>query len=635
MKRWNRVLVLALVAGLATGCASIPTSSAVFAGGTEIVADSAVGFIAQGPQRGQGPEDLVRGFLLATQSGPTMPSTFNAAREYLTNGATLDWRPGAGVWVLDGVPALEVTQDDGDPTRSVVTAFGRAVGEVNGEGEFTEFRFPKQIASEFHLAYDGENWRIYELDDGVMLPAQIFAAAYRYTHLYHPTPDLANWVPDIRWFPQQTWRANVVNAVLAGPPEFLIDAVLPGIPDRAAVNLEAVAVRADGIVEVHLGGYLRDQDPLTISLFAAQLANAFTDGNSAYSVVLVDSQGIVPVIDIVQPAMPETIGAAMAISENRIYRIAGREMVPVIPELNLANMDLTALAIAPDPSGAIVVRNGRTELWGLSPDPAPPFHRLTSPERALLAPPGQAILDPPGDIALDPAELETADDPLTDLGDESLPEDSVLLTPEDIVPTPPDEHTLLFVGENLVPPSIDRFGLVWTAERHGQLKVIDTEGNAANVSAPWLEESLIETLTVAPDGVRIALVTRESDGTRLLVAGIVRDDIGVPIGLDYPIEVGASVREITSVAWQDGAVLAVIGRRAAVAGVYLVGVGGMNAPGGLPRMIPGITDPVELTASVGTGNILGIDAEMALHLREATSLWPIVGKAVELVAYPG
>lgn len=197
--------------------------------------------------------------------------------------------------------------------------------------------------------------------------------------------------------------------------------------------------------------------------------------------------------------------------------------------------------------------------------------------------------------------------------------------------------TSLFTGEQVIAPSVDNYGYIWTGDSLGGLTTRTLAGDAHDVSAAWLSGLNVEQIRVSPEGARLAVLTRGEDGSHLEVAGVIRDEFGKPIGLADPMRVGVSLFNVTAIAWHNDATLAVVGTAAGVRGVYLVGVGGLDAVGGLPRLIPGLDNPVWLTAAVGSGNILGLDADGQLHLREAMSLWPLVGsnQAVELVAYPG
>jgi len=597
-------------------------------GGTEVVADPDVGFIAAGPERGQGPEAIVRGFLLAAQSGPTMPTMFAAARQYLTLDAAHAWRPNAQVWVMDETAALTVTETE-DPNRVTVHATGQAVATVSDQGIYEEFRFPVPHTLDFDLVYNGEDWRISGLDDGIVMPAQVFTATFRYTKLYHPSLDYRTWVPDVRWFPQTTWRTSAVQALLAGPPSFLVDVVQPAVPENAAVQLEEISEVEHGGMVVRLRGWLRDADAFNRALFQAQLALLLTDGSGTQPVDLADNQGLIPVPSFSLPQMPQTEGPAVAIADDALYWVFGRDLVLVNPQVELADLNITAIATAPGGHDGVVVREGYHTLWWIEPSGASGLEvgesladdELTDGD--LLSGAGLAGGEPGSPLGAATPLGPAVPDGATDGDSELLPE------------IPPGRVVLL-TGESLIAPSIDEEGLVWTGELQGPIEVVDYLGNVSEVTANWLGDILIQHLNVAPGGRRVALVTWDEDaGTRILVAGVIRNAEGIPIGLAQPIEVGASIRDVGAVSWQSDAVLAVIGWLAGVHGVYQVGVGGLDAPGGLPRFIPGISEPRWLTASVGSGNMLAIDGESALHLREATSLWPIVGREVTFVAYPG
>ena len=85
------------------------------------------------------------------------------------------------------------------------------------------------------------------------------------------------------------------------------------------------------------------------------------------------------------------------------------------------------------------------------------------------------------------------------------------------VPSPGIPPTVLYEGEDLAPPSIDRHGWIWTsaAQNPGNLAVV-TAGTAGTVSAPWLTGRTVEQLRVAADGARIVVVSRVKQSRRLV-----------------------------------------------------------------------------------------------------------------------
>jgi hypothetical protein len=201
-----------------------------------------------------------------------------------------------------------------------------------------------------------------------------------------------------------------------------------------------------------------------------------------------------------------------------------------------------------------------------------------------------------------------------------------------------ERPTVLLSGTSLVPPSVDRFGTAWTADVGGPIVVVAPAGDHHDLDVPWLEGREVISLRVSPEGARLAVVSRGDGGTSVQVAGIQRDARGVPTGLTpTPLTVGASVREADMAVWREEAVLALLGHDdTGAAGVFFAGVGGLSTSvDGTPRRVAGINDPVWLSASVGTGDVLAITTDGELHLRQSTAVWPLVGTDVQLAAFAG
>ena len=108
------VVALGTVAVLAA-CTAIPTSGPVEEGDIEVTEPSEIDVLAEGPQPGDTPAEIVDGFLAAGAAGST--DNFATAREYLAGEAKASWDPPAGVVVsgpIEPAPATtetEVTMD--------------------------------------------------------------------------------------------------------------------------------------------------------------------------------------------------------------------------------------------------------------------------------------------------------------------------------------------------------------------------------------------------------------------------------------------------------------------------------------------------------------------------------------------
>lgn len=556
--------VLALLA-VTVACARIPVNGPVRDGDTELENISEIGYIASGPAVGASPDQVVQGFLSVAQLGPTSTSSFAVAQEYVTGPAWEGWDRYARVLVLEEDPELEVGDLPDDATEATVEATVRVVATLDERGMYTEEPRTSEFTVEFGLTRgEGGEWRISRLEDGLMLPAAFFGQAFHPTTLYFPTPDLAWWVPDMRWFPRQTWRTDATSEILAGPPEWLQDSTTTVIPEGTALAIDAVTVTDDGTIDVSLTSTISQASSQQRSLAAAQLQATLAEGDGR-TVVLSDRNTPLTTAETDTISTPRTTGEALALTGGRVVRVVGRELREPDESIPLAGLDPTAIASGPG-AEPVVVRDGAARIVRVTGDGTP----------------------------------------------------DVLLS-----------------GSKLVAPSVDRFEAVWSAQG-SQLLVALASGGVRTIDVDWLSSRTIQSVRVSPEGARVAIVSSGPSGRLVHVAGVVRDAENVPTSLSAPVQVGASVRQVTQVAWQDETALAVIGREAdGDDAIFLAGVGGLAGLGGLSRAQPGVADPRWVTASVGTGAMLTLDTDGTLYSRQSSALWTMVSDDVDLVAFPG
>ncbi|MFT4231867.1 MAG: LpqB family beta-propeller domain-containing protein [Leucobacter sp.] len=83
----------------------------------------------------------------------------------------------------------------------------------------------------------------------------------------------------------------------------------------------------------------------------------------------------------------------------------------------------------------------------------------------------------------------------------------------------------------LLAPVFDRLGCVWTVQGSDAktLRITAPDGTATTIKAPWLAGREPVALRVSPEGARVAALVSADDGSQVLVAGVVRDERGVPI----------------------------------------------------------------------------------------------------------
>lgn len=198
-----------------------------------------------------------------------------------------------------------------------------------------------------------------------------------------------------------------------------------------------------------------------------------------------------------------------------------------------------------------------------------------------------------------------------------------------------DEAALeLLTGTNLIAPSIDRFGWLWSGEGvpGGQLSVVPNAGPATKVEADWLADRTVESIQVSRDGARIAVVSSAGGTSRIDIAAIVRADGGTPVRLSESEIVGAAVPGPGQVVWVDESTLGVLasGPAQGARTVYLVPLSGHS------EGLSGVDDAVWIAAGRGRRAVYVATADGNLLTRASTgSTWSLVVTGVRLPTFPG
>jgi hypothetical protein len=263
----SRLLPVLLAAALA-GCATIPTSGPVRAGGDLGLqrAEDRVAPIGQPPAKGASPEDIVLGFL---QSNADFVNDHEVARKYLTAAARQRWRPQAGTAVYDQEAAPLAVRPSVDGADVAVA--GAEVGRIDAAGSFVRSPPDRTVNRDFGLQrVDGE-WRIDRLDDGLLLPQAEVGETYRQLSLYFLGPSGHTLVPDTVLLPGVPGlTTKLVDRLLRGPTASLRGAVTTAFPPGTGLEVSSVAVRG-GLATVRLDSSALQADDDAREQLSAQL----------------------------------------------------------------------------------------------------------------------------------------------------------------------------------------------------------------------------------------------------------------------------------------------------------------------------------------------------------------------------
>jgi hypothetical protein len=529
--RGRRALPALVLVALLAGCGGVPRSSGVVSG-SRIEEDPRAGLlqvIPDGPERDAGVVDVVRGFLLAAASAE---DDHAVAREFLGSAAALSWRPDAGTTIVAAPPDLALVSQDGDSAVVSVTASVQA--QVDAAGRYAERPPGTVVASSLRLAREDGRWRVTDPADGVVVTALDASRTLRPFPLYFatagPSPRL---VGDVRWFGYDSSTATrVVTALLAGPSPWLAPAVSTGAPAGTSLRVGTVPVDAGtGTAAVDLSDAVLGADPAGRGLLFSQLRASLS-------------------------GLPGVNDVQVTVDGAELIRGSGS-----------AGTDLPRSAPAGDPRLVALGPEGLSRSAGAELRPVPG----TGPGFDLAGGASHPA------VAVDGSAFAV----LTDEGRVAR------------LQRPGGAPEVAVSGQGvLTPPSIDRFGWLWTVPTAiGAAPLVVPTGAAATPATPVAPpaEGLgsVQQARVSRDGARLLVVSRDGAGAvHVQVHGIVRDAAGRPLRLGAgTADLVPGVGEVLDAAWLVDDELVVLTRSAGADPVpVLAEVSGPSTP--LPA-VPG------------------------------------------------
>jgi hypothetical protein len=376
----RRSLTAALGAGVVAvlgACTSLPTSGPVQVSNVHVSEAPDVDVLAQGPQPGADQHSIVEAFLLAQAAG--FADNFAVARQYLAGDARAAWKPLAGVVV--GSEAISVPRD-GEVTVDVAVS-----GRVDANGVYVEAAPGAHETLTFDMRQDAsKEWRISAAPDGLLLSPEFFQLLYRPTPVYFLSTDRSYLVPDTRWLPSrsQSLPTAVMDALIAGPADWLRDGVVTELPDGVQLKPESVVIDEKGRAKVHLGpvaSVTKANRPLLVAQIQASL--------TALPGVLgvdVDSGGVPLESNPTPPqggaGVAATSGPLTFLANGKLMQLDGAAVSEVRGIGSLEGLNVSAQAVGPD--GTRVMLSGGTALVTAPAGTTPAQTLLSAPQ--LLTP---------------------------------------------------------------------------------------------------------------------------------------------------------------------------------------------------------------------------------------------------------
>lgn len=492
------LLAGALAASALAGCTTIPTGSS-----PDVVRSLPAGTSTAAahpnltPVPGAGPHDVVQSFI---DAGVDADAGHSTARQFLTTTAARKWQDDPTV-IVD---ATLVGQPSISGNSATVPVTGRRVGLLNANGVFSPMLKGMGTGDEETFSYAlikvGGQWRIDQLQPGVLIAQASFSSIYRARQLYFFDSAESILVPDLRYTPLegQPLASWLLAQLLAGPRPELAQSVTNEVPDQV------------GKPSVQIG------DPITVELPGTQQLDAAGRNGLAAQLAYTFGQ-----VQFAQLRLTDS---------GRTVRI------PQAQGDTFSSLDFTSAGPANSVPGAAVyfLRDG--SVYGS--DGTPLKNELGQPGRNLTS-----IAIRQSGISMEAAGVTTAGKLV--LGDESR------LVPVSLPQRPVSRPEWNPQGDE-----------VWVGVgNHNAIYRVVSGQHARPVSVTsqvvGLPNGQVTTIRFSPDGVRVALVIKppNSHGT-VWIGSVVASGSDVRIDSLEPITPGRMA--VTDLAWADPTKLLII-----------------------------------------------------------------------------
>lgn len=186
-----------------------------------------------------------------------------------------------------------------------------------------------------------------------------------------------------------------------------------------------------------------------------------------------------------------------------------------------------------------------------------------------------------------------------------------------------------FDFETVAPPSVDRWGWVWTATgQAGKITVIGPDSGKQELSLSGRTEAVVTKALVSSDGVRLLLLGAKGDSQLVATAIIRRDERGAPVGIDRIEPVPQAGEGVLDIAWAAPGTIVILSRTTDGTELTIAPLGSFS------QTVKAQPGAVRLAAAPVAGRIYLQTDDDRVFMRVA-SLWREVDTSVSDINFPG
>jgi len=234
-----RALVAIVLVAAMSGCASLPVSGPVRIGPdlAQPSDDTSFYYSPSSPVDGATPTDILSGFLSA---GTAPQNDYSIAREFLGESIRATWNPNQELLIQRATPRITVSDNGTAIVEIEVSA------RIDANGRYETLPAGTTRVLEYEFAEEAGQVRLTSAPDVTMVIRPVFEVVFKSYSVYFLDNSKKTLVPELRWFPSNpATGTKLVNALLAGPSDWLAESVVSAIPSGTVLSLDAVTVQRE------------------------------------------------------------------------------------------------------------------------------------------------------------------------------------------------------------------------------------------------------------------------------------------------------------------------------------------------------------------------------------------------------